>query len=491
MNRGSPLPWHLAVLALAGTIAIVSSQPYAGGWNDGSRLATVECLVDEHTLAIDHSIFVQVPPRTDSSRPFPYDPEEVDYLQAGTGDKLWIGGHFYSDKSPVPALLLAGVYQVLQTGTGLTARNQPGTFCYWLTLFSSGLAYVAATWCIFQLSAALRLSLSFRLLLTASFALTSVALPYVRHVNNHSLLLGVTAALMLGLVRLAETEKHGPVTWLRLCGIGALAGLGYAIDLGAGPVLLVCTFAVVAFRCRRLSAVVLCGLAALPWLVLHHAVNYATGGTFKPANAVPEYFQWPGCGFTPENLTGSWHHASFGDFLLYAAGLLVGKRGFLGHNLVLFLALPALVFLLRRRIAEVPELLFAAACCGGIWLAYALTSTNSSGLCCSIRWFVPFLAPGYYVLAVYLREQPRMVGVFLLLSGWGLVMAGLMWWQGPWVKHMVPYYWPLQAAALVSVIGYWRWQRRIPGGDPWFAGCLSWCRRFTWLWSLGSSRPTS
>src|SRR5262249_37771150 len=110
---------------------------------------------------------------------------------------------------------------------------------------------------------------------------------------------------------------------------------------------------------------------------------------------------------------------------------------------------------------------------------------------CSIRWFVPFLAPVYYVLAVYLREQPRMVGVFLLLSGWGLVMAGLMWWQGPWMKHMVPYYWPLQAAALVSVIGYWRLQRRVPGGDPWFAGCLSWCRRFTWLWSFGSSRPTS
>ena len=42
-------------------IALVSARDYAGGWNDGSRLATVESLVDYHTLAIDKSIYVDVP----------------------------------------------------------------------------------------------------------------------------------------------------------------------------------------------------------------------------------------------------------------------------------------------------------------------------------------------------------------------------------------------------------------------------------------------
>src|SRR6516162_4110412 len=97
-----------AVLIVSACMAFVSARPYAGGWNDGSRLATVECLIDYRTLAIDRSIFVQVPA---DLRPTPYSTAEPDLLQHGTGDKLYIDGHFYSDKSPVPALLMAGVYQ--------------------------------------------------------------------------------------------------------------------------------------------------------------------------------------------------------------------------------------------------------------------------------------------------------------------------------------------------------------------------------------------
>jgi hypothetical protein len=465
-----------SVLIVATAIAVFSAHPYAGGWNDGSRLATIESLVDYHTLAIDRSIFVQVP--AESS---PYPPAETGLQRYGTGDKLWIDGHFYSDKSPVPALLMAGQYQILQWFTGLTARAHPDIFCYWMTLLSSGLAYVIAVGCIYQLGGPLRLPLPLRLALTASFGLCTVALPYVRHVNNHIVLLAATAALMLGFARLAEEVRTGSVRWPRLLLLGMLAGLGYSIDLGAGPVLLLCSLALIFYRCRQIGSVILFGLAAFPWLALHHAVNYATGGTWKPANAVPEYFLWPGCTFNPQNLTGSWNHANIGHFLTYAAALLVGKRGFLGHNLPLFLVLPGVVILLRRRLAELPEVLFALAWCGGSWLAYALTSNNYSGLCCSIRWFVPFLAPGYYVLALLLRQDGRIQqvgrisnpsqqqvgrisnpshGVMLILSCWGAVLAAIMWWHGPWIQHLVPWFWPLQGAALLSVIAYGIQQRR-------------------------------
>jgi hypothetical protein len=343
-----------------------------------------------------------------------------------------------------------------------------------LTVTTSGLAYVVAVWCIYQLGRPLRLPLSLRLILTASFALATVALPYTRHVNNHILLLGVAAALMLGLanwqlaignLQLAIPRSY-PVPLFRQAGLGTLAGLGYTIDLGAGPVLLVCTLALVIYHCRRVGPVAVFALAALPWLVLHHAVNYAVGGTFKPANTVPEYFDWPGCTFNAQNLTGGWQHNSIGHFLKYAAALLVGKRGFLGHNLALFLMLPGFMVLLWRRTPELPEVLFAGCGCGGTWLVYALNSNNYSGLCCSIRWFVPLLAPGYYVLAVFLRQYPRYRGDFLLLSGWGAVMAGLMWGHGPWLKHMMPFFWPLQGTALLSWLAYRTWQRRREQGQP-------------------------
>ncbi len=278
--------------------------------------------------------------------------------------------------------------------------------------------------------------------------------------NNHILLLAVAAALLLGLARLAEEMKIGPAPQSKVLTLGCLAGLGYTMDLGAGPVLLICTLGVLAFRCPRPGLLCAFALAALPWFVLHHVVNYMVGGTFKPANAVPEYFEWPGCPFNAQNMTGSWKHASVLHLAVYSADLLVGKRGFLGHNLPVFLALPALFVLLRRRRTEWPELLLTGAWCGGTWLLYASTSNNSSGQCCSIRWFVPLLAPCYYVLALFLREYAHMTWVFLILSGWGGVMAGLMWWLGPWMKHMIPLYWPLQGAAVVSLAICWSWRRR-------------------------------
>src|SRR5262249_48123113 len=73
-DRRSLVP-GFAVFLLLVSIALVSAHSYAGGWNDGSRLATVECLVDYHTLAIDRSIFVQVPP-VDSSVATPYAKDE-------------------------------------------------------------------------------------------------------------------------------------------------------------------------------------------------------------------------------------------------------------------------------------------------------------------------------------------------------------------------------------------------------------------------------
>jgi hypothetical protein len=457
------------VLAAAGLIAVISARPYAGSWNDGSRLATVEALVDHHTLAIDDSIFVKVPAAAEGNRPSSYPRANSGLMKRGTLDKLFINGHYYSDKSPVPALFLAGAYQVGQWLTGLTARDHADRFCYAMTLLSSGLAYVVTVWCMFRIGGRMGLSLGLTLALTASFALGTVAVPYAQHVNSHNVLLAITALVLLSLLRLAEANRAGrPSTW-HLFGLGTLAGLGYTVDLGAGPVLVVCTLAVALYRDRRWRTAGLFLLGAMPWLALHHAVNYAVGGTWQPANAVPDYFQWPGCPFHPQDLTGGWHHESVARFLGYAAGLLVGRNGFLGHNPTLFLALAAIVLLLVKRTPELPEVLFAGFYCGGVWLAYAVTSTNAAGLCCSIRWFVPLLAPAYLVLAILLRRFPQYKGDFFVLSAWGVVLAGLAWWHGPWMK--VPLYWLLQAGILLSWLGYRMWRRRttsctLPAARP-------------------------
>src|SRR6516165_5153794 len=107
----------LLVLCVSTLVALVGARPYAGSWNDGGRLATVESLVDHGTWAIDHSIFVEVPA---DNPPYPANPDLI--FEHGTLDKLFIRGHFYSDKSPVPNLLLAGVYKLTQMYSGLKAN---------------------------------------------------------------------------------------------------------------------------------------------------------------------------------------------------------------------------------------------------------------------------------------------------------------------------------------------------------------------------------
>ena len=213
----------------AAAVAGVSARSYVGAWNDGSRLATVECIVDHGTWAIDDSIFVKpaaAAPDVDPIRQL---------VAAGTKDKLRIAGRYYSDKSPVPALLMAGGYALVQSITGCTVAGQTDQFCELLCLATSGLAYVLAVLSIDRLGRIVGLSPRGSLGLTASFALTTVAPVYARHVNNHIMLLGVTAALLVELVELGRVEPAAAEPYGRLLLAGALAGFAYTIDLGAGP----------------------------------------------------------------------------------------------------------------------------------------------------------------------------------------------------------------------------------------------------------------
>src|SRR3954449_8391358 len=118
-------------LTIAILIAGISASPYAGSWNDGSRFAAIESLVDYHTWAIDDSIFVSGTARSDSANPYP--PNDPTLQKSGTQDKMWIRGHFYSDKSPVPNLALAIIYRGIQLISNLVARDHARWFCYLIT----------------------------------------------------------------------------------------------------------------------------------------------------------------------------------------------------------------------------------------------------------------------------------------------------------------------------------------------------------------------
>ena len=176
-------PLELLVILLASLVAIISARTYAGSWNDGGRLASVEALVDYHTFSIDQSIFIDAKRVTGLVLPYPADDRNL--IENGTRDKLLINGHYYSDKQMIVSLWMAGIYAVLEQTTGLVARNRPDLFAYFMTLATSGIAYVLATWGMARLALQVGLSRRNVLLLTASFSLSTAALPYACHVNQH------------------------------------------------------------------------------------------------------------------------------------------------------------------------------------------------------------------------------------------------------------------------------------------------------------------
>jgi hypothetical protein len=97
-----------------------------------------------------------------------------------------------------------------------------------------------------------------------------------------------------------------------------------------------------------------------------------------------------------------------------------------------------------------------------VWLLYAALSTNYGGNCCTIRWFVPLLAPAYFWLALLLRDYPRYRLDIIVLSVWGAILAGWFWVSGPfgvfYDPRLCPYFpyffWSVQAAGLLTWIGW-------------------------------------
>jgi hypothetical protein len=247
----------------------------------------------------------------------------------------------------------------------------------------------------------------------------------------------------------------------RMLGIGTAVGAAYSIDLGAGPMLFVAIAGLFIAEGLSRRQIACAWLAALPWFLFHHAVNWSIGGTFGPANAVPEYLAWPASPFSANYMTGAWLHPSPSSAVGYALDMLFARKGFLGHNLLLFLPLVALPWLLRSKYPERRIVVAGLFWCVGTWLLYAATSRNLSGPCCSIRWLVPLLVPGFVAVAIILRERPDLRADACILGTGGLLLGLCMARVGTWYMRVVPGFWALYAATIFAwgLYRLWLWRR--------------------------------
>ncbi|WP_020469030.1 hypothetical protein [Zavarzinella formosa] len=444
-------PWwvRLLIFIVPMVLALVSAKPYAGSWNDGSRLAAIESLGDRGTFAIDESVFVRVPEELIDQGTPPFNPTDPLLLRYGTLDKLFIAGHFYSDKPPVVSILLAGEYRLWRLAGGPSFAERPDIVVYWMTVFTSGLAYAVAVWCWAILARLRGWPRPIRLTLLLGFSLGSIAIPYIEYVNSHEMYLGVMSAIILQMERIRRAVATNGRVIGKLLVLGTLGGLGYNLDPGLAPGLALAVFGWVVYRVRRWHPTLLFVMATLPWVTAHHVLNHEIGGKWiTPANAVPEYFNYPGSPFTETTITGFWRHTPQ-RFALYLVDLLFGKQGFLTHNLPLMLAVFCVPRMIWRRTLTAEQaagLVFA----GLGYLSYAILSKNHGGACCSVRWFVPFLAVGYLIIGDFLTWRPEHLRELKILTIGGILLAVFMWWVGPWTLRLIPGFWPIMGTTMVA-----------------------------------------
>lgn len=409
-----------AYLLIAGLICV---SPQARSWNDRSRLATTQSLAEHGRFAIEGSAFFD------------------------TGDKLLIDGRYYSDKPPTLPALMALLYLPLHRA-GLRLADEPWNPAYLILLW----VVIRGGWWLSLLAydAAIReydLPAPLRLLATAGLGLGTLYFCWGSVISNHA---PSAALLMVGLLALLRARQAAPEAHARRHRALAAAGLALALCAAVDipSTLFYAAFGAMVLATPRLRGPRLGGALAyaLPALVMlpNWWLIYHLTGALTPLQFVPEYFDWPGSPVTIEALSGT-RVNSWRETAAYAFTCLLGERGFLLYNPILFLAVPLMI-----RAAWRGEGPFAAeARWGGLavlgTLAYYLTrSRDFSGWSYSIRWFVTYLPLLMLYLPAWLapregeppaRHATRVrVAVDLLLTGAAISLVGCL---QPWSSQDV------------------------------------------------------
>lgn len=356
----------VALLAVA-IFLVLATHDRWGGWNDASRLAMVEAIVEHGRLFVDG---------TEMSR--------------HSGDVCMIEGRYYSDKPPAVALMAVPVYAA-EVARGITFRTDMRRAYYWTTLLTIGLS----TWLgLVFLARFLRRIVPearWRAATIAGVGLASLNTSYSVTFSNHP---PSATALLVG-VLLVWTWRRFGATLASLAAGGLLVGVAATADHGAAfyaPFLLLYVVWPGAPR-RVAAALVLCGALGLP-IIGYVAYAYALSGSPLPLPLQPRLFEYPGSYFSAAagHLAGSsLPHASFRDFLAYVWLCLFGDRGLFALTPILLFVVVGMLRLAARRgyawRGEIALVLVPTAILTGYYL---ITSDNPGGNAYGVRWFCLF-----------------------------------------------------------------------------------------------------
>jgi hypothetical protein len=358
-------------------LSMLTILPRAQTWNDASRMATIQSLVDRHSLAIDHSPF------------------------ANTGDKVFVNGHFYSDKPVMTALFGALVYFPLHLA-GLQLDRGWNLAYYLITLIVVKGLWLAGLVAFYLALGFTPLNDKPRIWLTLALGVASLYFTWSSTYNNHAV---AAALLSIGFYFILKGRFRPTDQKLHLALAGFFLALAGTTDVPNGAFYVgFLIYVVVDRRLRRDVAFYLCPLVVtvLPALYL----NYRISGSLVPVGMVRAYFEFPGSiwlGANGQELSGMTINR-WNVLIPYAFACLIGSKGFILYNPLLFLAIPYMVRECGPKRMFAKEALTIGLASTLIVSYYLLFTGNYSGWSYSIRWFVPLLPLLFFFIHPFLAE---------------------------------------------------------------------------------------
>jgi hypothetical protein len=420
------------------------TKVHTHSWQEESRMATVQTLVEQGTFVIDHTEFNR------------------------TGDKVFINEHFYSDKTPLLSVTAASAYAILHNVFGLTldpticVPDEDPAACraftpmgtrftafYWLTLIfiggSASLLIVLFWRAMLNAGASGTLATALAVALGLASPLAPYSIVFAGHVPA-ALCLFAGFYVLTSSLRAAQrrsnllpiqkeiASSHSTTSFRstedapRHNARSKFFFAGFFISLAANIDLTLAIF-IVAFglwviftRWRKLLPYV---LGALVPFAVSAAINYWAAGTIVPLYFDPKAYDFVGTVLnTTVGGTNGFYSLEFG--LRYTYDMFIGQRGLLSFTPMLIFAFSgmAVAFKQQRQRSLILTVLLGSL----VFAAYLILRTdNFGGLAWGTRWFVPLVPLWWYFAydAYCVVREGRFATIGVLLF-WGAVLLSFL-----------------------------------------------------------------
>ncbi len=378
-----------AVLYLV--ILIFFTHAYTLGWNDRSRMATLDSLVNHNTFSIDHSKYIE------------------------TGDKYFFDGHFFSDKPPIYSLLTYPFYlAVVKTHSffKLSSKNMLYPFTLIISILTNILGMIYFYKILSQLSKAKNWN---RFLTFLTFSGT-LFLSYATVINVH-ILSGVL--LLISTYYILKTDEKKPNMVISALSLS----IACSIDIGMFIFIPFTFLYIILGQGLKTKSIIQYCISLFPFILLYFFFNKYLSGSFIPPQMNTSLWNYPNSYFSSSNLSGLVSHNSVIDFLVYFFHMIIGKVGIFSltpHLLFIFLGFYNVY---KKQSSNTKNFaLYILISTTAYIFIYSIKTTNYSGGSFGVRWFVatiPFLS----ILICFANHQ--FIKTFILLSSISIIISFL------------------------------------------------------------------